>query len=77
MTKSRIDRVLEMEQSLRAADLLTKNSAIASAKKLEEKRIAAEHEVAQLENDAESRGLVSISRHFRKYLDKLLRKVQT
>jgi hypothetical protein len=76
MNKSRTDRLLEMEQSLIAGDIATKNSAIASAKRLEEKRIAAEHEVAQLEVGAETLGLVSPYRYSRSYLEEILRKVR-
>lgn len=74
MNKSRIDRLLEMEQSLRAADIATKNSAMASAKRLEEKRIAAEHEVAQLEIGAETLGLIGLVSPYRcprSYLDEV------
>lgn len=60
MTKSRNDRFTEMEHTLLTADASTKNSAMLSAKKLEEKRAMAEAEVVQRENEAESLGLVRL-----------------
>jgi hypothetical protein len=59
LNKSRVDRIAEAEKSLISADVSTKNTAMASTKRLTEKRVAAEQQVAELENEAESLGLVS------------------
>jgi hypothetical protein len=54
-----MDRVAEMEQTLIAGDATTKNSALASAKRLAEKRLTAEQLVNGKEDEVVSMGLVS------------------
>lgn len=56
--KSRVDRVAEMEQTLISGDTTTKNSALASAKRLAEKKYSAEQLVKAKEEEIQSMGLV-------------------
>ena len=61
LTKSKNDRISDAENRLVMADVTTKNVAVASAKRLAEKRLEAEEHVANLEREAEGLGLVSSS----------------
>ncbi|KIM32168.1 hypothetical protein M408DRAFT_326822 [Serendipita vermifera MAFF 305830] len=58
--KSHVDRVAEMEQVLIAGDTATKNSALASAKRLAEKKLGAEQLVREKEEEIQSMALKSL-----------------
>lgn len=57
LTKSRADRIADAENRLLMADVTTKNVAVASAKRLAEKRLEAEEQVAAREREVEALGL--------------------
>lgn len=58
LNKSRLDRIVDAEKSLAQGDGEVRTTAMASSKKLSERRVAAENKVAELEVEAESLGLV-------------------